>query len=77
MTASLMGEVGGPAYLLRWAATGPLLALVVLFPPVLMLQGAAGRPPPRAQAAITNAVFFLVVALAVEVAWLRSRRPPA
>jgi hypothetical protein len=26
---------------------------------------------------VTNAFVFLVVALAIEVAWLRSRRPPA
>ena len=77
MTASLLGEVGGPLYLLRWAATGPLVALVVLLPPALMLQGAAAGSPPRTQATVTNALVFVVVALAVEVAWLRSRRPPA
>jgi hypothetical protein len=77
MTASLLGEVGGPIYLLRWAATGPLLALVVLLPPALILQGAADGSPSRTQATVTNAFVFLVVALAIEVAWLRSRRPPA
>jgi hypothetical protein len=36
-------------YLARWFATGPLVALVVLLPPVLVLQGAAGRPSPHFQ----------------------------
>jgi len=76
MTASAMGEFGGPMYLVRWFATGPLVAMVVLLVPVLVLQGAAGRPPPRAQAAITNAASLLVTALAVQGAWLRSRHPP-
>ena len=53
------------------------MALVVLLPPALMLQGAAAGSPPRTQATVTNALVFVVVALAVEVAWLRSRRPPA
>jgi len=75
MTASAMGELGGPMYLARWFATGPLVALGVLLVPVLVLQGAAGRPPPRAQAAITNAASLLVTALAVQGAWLRSRHP--
>jgi hypothetical protein len=76
MTASAMGELGGPVYLVRWFATGPLVALVVLLVPVLVLQGAAGRPPPRAQATATNAASLLVTALAVQGAWLRSRHPP-
>jgi hypothetical protein len=49
VTASAMGELGGPMYLARWFATGPLVALVVLLPPVLVLQGAAGRPSPHFQ----------------------------
>jgi hypothetical protein len=52
------------------------VALVVLLVPVLVLQGAAGRPPPRAQATATNAASLLVTALAVQGAWLRSRHPP-
>jgi uncharacterized protein DUF6297 len=76
MTASAMGELGGPVHLVRWFATGPLVALVVLLVPVLVLQGAAGRPPPRTQAATTNAASLLVTALAVQGAWLRSRHPP-
>jgi hypothetical protein len=76
VTASAMGELGGPMYLARWFATGPLVALVVLLPPVLVLQGAAGRPSPRFQAAASNAAFLLVVALAIQGGWLRSRHPP-
>ncbi|HEX8928202.1 MAG TPA: hypothetical protein VGA45_04740 [Actinomycetota bacterium] len=76
VTASAMGELGGPMYLARWFATGPLVALVVLLPPVLVLQGAAGRPSPHFQAAASNAAFLLVVALAIQGAWLRSRHPP-
>jgi hypothetical protein len=76
VTASAMGELGGPMYLARWFATGPLVALVVVLPPVLVLQGAAGRPSPRFQAAASNAAFLLVVALAIQGAWLRSRHPP-
>jgi hypothetical protein len=76
MTAATMGEVGGPMYLVRWFATGPMVALVVLLVPVLVLQGAAGRPPPRVHAAISNAASLLIAALAVQGAWLRSRHPP-
>jgi hypothetical protein len=76
LTASAMGELVGPLYLLRWFATGPLVALAALLGPVLVLQGAAGSPPQRAQAAVTNAAFLLACALAVQGAWLRSRHPP-
>jgi hypothetical protein len=76
VTAATMGELGGPVYLLRWFATGPLTALVVLLVPTLVLQGAAGRPLPRVQAAITNAASLLVTALVVQGAWLRSRHQP-
>ena len=76
MTAAVMGELAGPIYLLRWFATGPLVALTVLLGPVLILQGAAGLPAPRAQAAATNAAALLVAAVAVQGAWLRSRQPP-
>jgi hypothetical protein len=76
LTASAMGELAGPMYLLRWFATGPLVALAALLGPILILQGAAGSPPARAQAATTNAASLLVTALAVQGAWLRSRRPP-
>jgi hypothetical protein len=76
LTASAMGELAGPMYLLRWFATGPLVALAALLGPVLVLQGAAGSSGPRAQAAATNAASLLVTALAVEGAWLRSRQPP-
>jgi Family of unknown function (DUF6297) len=75
LTASAMGELAGPIYLLRWFATGPLVALAALLGPILILQGAAGSPPPRAQAAATNAASLLVTALAVQGAWLRSRHP--
>ena len=77
ITAMVLGEVGGPAYLLRFIATGPLLALLALLPPVLVLQGAAGRPAAQAPAAVTGAGMLLAAALAAELAWLRSRRPPA
>ena len=76
MTAAVMGELAGPIYLLRWFATGPLVALTVLLGPVLILQGAAGLPAPRTQAAATNAAALLVAAVAVQGAWLRSRQPP-
>jgi hypothetical protein len=76
MTAATMGELGGPVYLVRWFATGPLVALVVLLLPVLVLQGAAGRPSPRLHAAVSNAASLLITALAVQVVWLRSRRQP-
>ena len=76
LTASAMGELAGPMYLLRWFATGPLVALAALLGPILVLQGAAGSPLPRAQAAATNAASLLVTALAVQGAWLRSRHPP-
>jgi hypothetical protein len=75
LTASAMGELAGPMYLLRWFATGPLVALAALLGPTLVLQGAAGSPPMRAQAA-TNAASLLVTALAIQGAWLRSRHPP-
>jgi hypothetical protein len=74
--ASAMGELAGSMYLLRWFATGPLVALAALLGPILVLQGAAGSPLPRAQAAVTNAASLLVTALAVQGAWLRSRHPP-
>jgi hypothetical protein len=73
----VLGEVGGPVYLLRFLATGPLLALLVLLPPVLVLQGAAGRPAAQAPGAVTGAAVLLAVALAAELAWLRTRRPPS
>ena len=76
LTAAAMGELAGPLYLARWFATGPLVALASLLGPVLVLQGAAGGPPRQAQAAATNAATLLVVALAVQGGWLRSRRPP-
>ena len=76
LTASAMGELAGPMYLLRWFATGPLVALAALMGPILVLQGAAGSPPPRAQAAATNAASLLVTALAIQGVWLRSRHPP-
>jgi len=76
MAASAMGELGGPLHLVRWFATGPLVALVALLVPVLVLQGAAGHPTPRMHAATTNAASLLVTALAVQGAWLRSRQPP-
>jgi hypothetical protein len=76
VTASVMGELGGPLYLARWFATGPLVALAALAPPVLLLQGAAGHPAARVQAATTNAASLLITALAVQAAWLRTRRPP-
>jgi hypothetical protein len=76
LTAAAMGELAGPIYLARWFATGPLVALASLLGPVLILQGAGGGPPQRAQAAATNAGTLLVVALAVQGGWLRSRRPP-
>jgi hypothetical protein len=76
LTASALGELAGPMYLLRWFVTGPLVALAALLGPILILQGAAGSPPPRAQAAATNAASLLVTALAVQGAWLRSRHPP-
>jgi len=77
LTASAMGELAGPVYLLRWFATGPLVALASLLGPILALQSAAGRPLPHAQAAAaTNAAALLVTALAVQGAWLRSRHPP-
>jgi hypothetical protein len=76
LTASTLGELAGPMYLLRWFATGPLVALAALLGPILILQGAAGSPPPRAQAAATNAASLLVTALAIQGAWLRSRPPP-
>ncbi|HKQ00671.1 MAG TPA: hypothetical protein VJ735_10115, partial [Actinomycetes bacterium] len=75
LTASAMGELAGPIYLLRWFATGPLVALAALLGPILILQGAAGGPPQRAKTAATNAASLLVTALAVQGAWLRSRRP--
>ena len=76
LTASAMGELAGPIYLLRWFATGPMVALAALLGPILILQGAAGSPSPRAQAAATNAAALLATALAVQGAWLRSRHPP-
>jgi hypothetical protein len=76
MTAATMGEFGGPVYLVRWFVTGPLVALVVLLVPVLVLQGAAGRPSPRLHPAISNAASLLITALAVQGAWLRSRHQP-
>jgi hypothetical protein len=76
LTASAMGELAGPMYLLRWFATGPMVALASLLGPILILQGAAGSPPQRAQAAASNAAALLVAALAVQGAWLRSRQPP-
>lgn len=76
LTASAMGELAGPLYLLRWFATGPLVALAALLGPILVLQGAAGSPLPRAQAAVTNGASLLVTALAVQGTWLRSRHPP-
>jgi hypothetical protein len=79
VTAATMGEFGGPVYLVRWFVTGPLvalMALMVLLVPVLVLQGAAGRPSPRSQAAIANAASLLITALVVQGAWLRSRHPP-
>jgi hypothetical protein len=76
LTAATMGELGGPVYLVRWFATGPLVALVVLLLPVLVLQGAAGRPSPRLHAAVGNAASLLITALAVQVVWLRSRHQP-
>jgi hypothetical protein len=76
LTASAMGELAGPIYLLRWFATGPLVALASLLGPILVLQSAAGSPPSRAQAALTNAAVLLVTALAAQGAWLHSRRPP-
>jgi hypothetical protein len=75
LTASAMGELAGPMYLLRWFATGPLVALAALLGPTLVLQGAAGSPPMRAQAA-ANAASLLLTALAIQGAWLRSRHPP-
>jgi hypothetical protein len=77
MNAVALGEVGGPVYLLRHLAAGPLLALVVLLPPALLLQAAAGRPPPGAVGAVPAAAFLLAVAIAAQGAWLRGRRPPA
>jgi hypothetical protein len=72
-----MGELAGPLYLLRWFATGPLVALASLLVPVLVLQGAAGSPSPRAQAAaVPNAASLLAIALAVQGGWLRSRHAP-
>ncbi|HWC40434.1 MAG TPA: hypothetical protein VHK02_00425 [Actinomycetota bacterium] len=77
LTASAMGELAGPLYLLRWFATGPLVALASLLVPVLVLQGAAGSPSPRAQAAaVPNAASLLAIALAVQGGWLRSRHAP-
>jgi hypothetical protein len=76
LTASTLGELAGPIYLLRWFATGPLVALAVLLGPILVLQNAAGSPPPRTQAAVTNAASLLVTALAIQGIWLRSRQPP-
>jgi hypothetical protein len=76
MTAATMGELGGPVYLVRWFVTGPVVALVVLLVPVLVFQGAAGRPSPRLHAAVSNAAALLITALAVQGAWLRSRHPP-
>jgi len=76
MAASAMGELGGPLHLVRWFATGPLVALVALLVPVLVLQGAAGHPASRVHAATTNAASLLITALAVQGAWLRSRHPP-
>jgi hypothetical protein len=75
MTASVMGELGGSMYLVRWFATGPIVALIALLIPILILQGAIGHPSSRTQAA-TNAASLLVTALAVQGAWLRSRHPP-
>jgi hypothetical protein len=75
MTASVMGELGGSMYLVRWFATGPMVALIALLIPILILQGAIGHPSSRTQAA-TNAASLLVTALAVQGAWLRSRQPP-
>jgi hypothetical protein len=75
MTASVMGELGGSMYLVRWFATGPMVALIALLIPILILQGAIGHPSSSTQAA-TNAASLLVTALAVQGAWLRSRQPP-
>jgi hypothetical protein len=71
-----MGELGGPLHLVRWFATGPLVALMALLVPVLVLQGAARHPAPRIHAVTINAASLLVCALAVQGAWLRSRHPP-
>jgi hypothetical protein len=76
LTASTLGELAGPIYLLRWFATGPLVAVAVLLGPILVLQDAAGSPPPRTQAAVTNAASLLVTALAIQGIWIRSRQPP-
>jgi hypothetical protein len=76
LTASTLGELAGPIYLLRWFATGPLVAVAVLLGPILVLQDAVGSPPRRTQAAVTNAASLLVTALAIQGIWLRSRQPP-
>jgi hypothetical protein len=41
---------------------------VLLLPPVLVLQGAAGRPAAQAPGAVTGAAVLLAVALAAELA---------
>jgi hypothetical protein len=75
MTALSLGELGGPAYLARWFATGPLLALVCLIVPLLIMEGAS-RYPGRLAALAGNAVVPLCLALAALLAWLRGRQPP-
>lgn len=75
MTAATLGEFGGPAYLLRWVATGPLLAIVCLLVPILIMEGAP-RHPGRLVALAVNAAAPLCLALGALLGWLRSRQPP-
>jgi len=75
MTAMTMGELGGPAYLLRWFATGPLLAVVCLIVPIVIMEGAPHHPG-RLLALAVNAFVPLCLALGCLLGWLRSRQPP-
>ncbi len=75
MTAMSQGELGGPVYLLRWFATGPLLAVASLIIPIAVLRG-VDRYPGRLLAVAFNAAIPLCLALGALLAWLRSRRPP-
>jgi hypothetical protein len=75
MTAMTMGELGGPTYLFRWFATGPLLAAICLIVPIVIMEGAPHHPG-RLAALAVNAFVPLLLALGCLLGWLRSRRPP-
>ena len=74
-TAYGLGELGGPAYLVTWAAAGPLLAGLALGIPAALLIGAAGQPAALGDAT-GGAAILLLSALVAEIAYLHGRRAP-